>query len=119
VTCRTTPGTATRAPHAATSWHTAVQRRQAETPDDLDGWQRTRPSAGGQKQDLVRRNEISRRLAALDQHTRAVLLLEQGYDQTETTARLGTTRKSVEMSVRRHRERHAQQHKGQRHGEAS
>lgn len=110
------------------SWHTAVTARQREVPDDLAGWRQGDPAARSPEQDLVRREDLARGLANLDDRTReTLLLLDQGYDQTEVADRMGTTRKAVEMIVRRHRARldqtphHPSRHprSGRRHGAAS
>ena len=88
------------------SWHTAITGRQQEAPDDLAGWKQADPTTRSPEHDLVQREDIARGLADLDDRTRAaLLLLDQGFDQTEVAARMGTTRKAVEMIVRRHRAR--------------
>lgn len=113
-----------RFPNPYRSWHTAVTARQREVPDDLAGWRQADPTTRSPEQDLVQREDIARGLADLDDRTReALLLLEQGFDQTEVADRMGSTRKAVEMIVRRHRTRlnppprHPTQ--GRRHGAAS
>ena len=95
-----------RFPNPYRSWHTAVTARQQEIPDDLAGWREADPTGPGPEHDLVQRDELTRGLAALDDRTRvALVLLDQGYDQAEVADRMGTTRKAVEMIVRRHRGR--------------
>jgi hypothetical protein len=93
-------------PNPYRSWHTAVTARQCEAPDDLSGWSQHTPSTRGPEEDLIIREAISDGLAGLDERTGEILvLLDQGYDQTEVADRIGTTRKAVEMIVRRHRSR--------------
>lgn len=95
-----------RFPNPYRSWHTTVTARQREIPDDLAGWRQADPVAPGPEDDLVRREDLARGLAALDDRTReALVLLDQGYDQAEVADRMGTSRKAVEMIVRRHRGR--------------
>ena len=95
-----------RFPNPYRSWHTTVTARAGEVPDDLAGWRQADPADPGPEHDLVRREDLAHGLAALDDRTRETLvLLDQGYDQTEVADRMGTSRKAVEMIVRRHRAR--------------
>lgn len=62
----------------------AVTARQREAPDDLAGWKQADPTTRSPEHDLVQRKDIARGLADLDDRTReTLLLLDQGYDQTE------------------------------------
>lgn len=114
-----------RFPNPYRSWHTTVTtRQQHEVQDDLASWKQTTPATRSPEHDVVQRDDIARGLAALDDRTRdTLLLLEQGYDQTEVATRMGTTRKAVEMIVRRHRARLGRPSppptQGRRHGAAS
>jgi DNA-binding CsgD family transcriptional regulator len=108
-----------RFPNVYRAWRTSVLTHQAEIPEELQPWQLATPTTSSPERQLIDRDEIDRELGELDDRTRAVLLLlEQGYDQAETAARLGTTRKSIEMVVRRHRAR-AQRRRKVQHGHAS
>ena len=95
-----------RFPNPYRSWHTAVTARNLEVPDDIDSWRHADPTGAGPEHDLVRREDLAHGLATLDDRTReALVLLDQGYDQAEVADRIGTSRKAVEMIVRRHRAR--------------
>lgn len=105
-----------RFPNVYRSWRTSVLAHRAEIPDELQPWRLATPTAAGPEQELISRDEINRELGELDDRTRMVLLLlDQGYDQTEVAEQLGTTRKGVEMIVRRHRARQAQRRNSRGH----
>lgn len=106
-----------RVPNAYRRWLTSVAHHAHEQLHDDDTWEYV---LDGSDREVAARHAIGEQLDAeldrLDPRTARVLeLTTAGYDQTQIAERLETTRKSIEMIMRRHRERQqARQHARQR-----
>lgn len=108
-----------RFPNVYRSWYRNLTASEEEIPAEASLLDFACGGVAGPERQVVLQEQVARELAGLDDRTRTVLvLLEQGYDQSEVAGRLGTTRKSIEMIVRRNRVRRQQHGEGQ-HGAAS
>lgn len=97
-------------PNAYRRWRTSVNHQDQEQLHDDEGWAHVLRGTDRQvAAQVALAEQLDEERDRLDERTRRVLgLTTDGYDQTEIAAILDTTRKSVEMIVRRHRQRRSE-----------